>query len=77
MQSSLLLLSVFAAAIPAVPLEQQQPLGDLQPEIEFFEAQTLDTTPRLKGRFLHITGKYTQSPCYIPRYGASRLIGLS
>lgn len=60
MQSSLLLLSVFAAAITAVPLEQQQPLGDLQPETEFFEeAQTLDAAPRLNGRFLHITGRDT------------------
>lgn len=57
---SFVLLSLFAGAIGAVPLDQQ-PLGDSHAE-EFLDATQLPLTGAsaagLHGRFLHITGTW-------------------
>ncbi|KAJ5135718.1 uncharacterized protein N7515_004996 [Penicillium bovifimosum] len=57
MQSILLLLGLFADAISASPLDQQQPLADRLGPVEAPTAQVLaeGSGKPLRGRFLHIT----------------------
>ncbi|KAJ5561891.1 Endopolyphosphatase Ppn1p-like protein [Penicillium sp. DV-2018c] len=57
MQSIILLLGLFADAISASPLAQQQPLADRLGPVEAPTAQVLaeSSGKRLRGRFLHIT----------------------
>jgi endopolyphosphatase len=64
MQSIILLLGLFADAISASPLAEQQPLADRLGPVEAPTAQVLaeGSGKPVRGRFLHITGIYMLLP---------------
>lgn len=56
MQSTVLLLGLFAASISAVPLDQQPLIADLSGDAQI-SSELLDASRNTRhGRFLHITG---------------------